>query len=291
MTFLPRTDLALEDFEVDRKDEIIEHDINGINVQKVILDSSTAKKYGKKEGVYYTLTTDIILDLNHDALTEVSKAIGIILEEIYDMFSLTQSSYVLIVGLGNDEITPDSLGPKVTKNIFVTKHLAEMNALEEGLGIVGAVSFGVMGQTGIESSDIIKAVVTKTKPDLVIVVDALASRSLHRVNRTIQISTAGINPGSGVGNKRKEISKKTLGVPVIAIGVPTVVDVASIFFDTARFLGRDEQFEEMDIKNALEQSELNFIVTSKEIDEYMVMFGEVLSKAINVSIHNLDIYE
>ena len=291
MAFLPRTDLALEDFEVDRKDEIIEYDIEGINVQKVILDSITAKRYKKKEGVYYTLTTDVILDLNHDALNIVSKAISIILEEIYDMFSLTQSAYVLVVGLGNDEITPDSLGPKVTKNIFVTKHLADMNSLEEGLGIVGAVSFGVMGQTGIESSDIIKAVVTKTKPDLVIVIDALASRSLHRVNRTIQISTAGINPGSGVGNKRKEISKKTLGVPVVAIGVPTVVDVVSIFIDTARFLGSDEHFSEMDIKDALDQSDLNYIVTSKEVDEYMVMFGEVLSKAINVSIHNLESYE
>ena len=291
MSFLPRTDLALEDYEVDRKNEIIEYDVLDTKIQKVILDSTNAKKYGKKEGVYYTITSDVIFDLDHDNLDKLSEVISSILEEIYDEYFLTQSSYVLVVGLGNTEITPDSLGPKVTKNIFVTKHLADMEKLEEGLGIVGAVSFGVMGQTGIESSDIIKAVTSKTKPDLVIVVDALASRSIHRINRTIQISTGGISPGSGVGNKRKEISKRTLGVPVIAIGVPTVVDVASIFYDTMKYIDESHEVDEAEIREVLNDSELNYIVTSKEVDEYMVMFGEVISKSINVSIHNLDIYE
>ena len=291
MQFLARTDLALEDYETDRNDNVIDYEIKGIKVQKIILDPTNSKKYRKKEGVYYTVTSDIVLNLEHDNTNKLSNVLSSILEEIYDSFGLTQSSYVLVVGLGNNEITPDSLGPKVTKNIFVTKHISDLGKLEEGLGILGAVSFGVMGQTGIESSDIIKAVVSKTKPDLVLVVDALASRSLHRVNRTIQISTAGINPGSGVGNKRKEISKKTLGVPVIAIGIPTVVDVASIFVDTMKFVDGDREIAEEDIREALDTEELNYIVTSKEVDEYMVIFGEVISKAINVSIHNLDVYD
>ena len=146
-----------------------------------------------------------------------------------------------------------------------------------------------MGQTGIETSDIIKALVKKTKPELVLVIDALASRSLHRVNRTIQISTAGINPGSGVGNKRKEISYKTLGVPVVAIGVPTVVDIASIFYDLKNFF--NEQENGYDIRSSLIESDLNYMVTSKDIDEMMNMMADIISKAINISIHNLEIYE
>ena len=289
MKILPRTDLAVEDYENDKKSEIEEYNLENINIKKITLDETNAKKYLKKEGVYYTLTTDSIIDLEHDDATKVSIALAQILEDIYEEYNLTQSSYILILGLGNDEITPDSLGPKVVKNLFVTKHLADLGQLEEGLGIIGAIAPGVMGQTGIETSDIISALVKKTKPELVLVVDALASRSLHRVNRTIQISTAGINPGSGVGNKRKEISYKTLGVPVVAIGVPTVVDIASIFYDIKDFF--NEENNEMDVRSTLNESDLNFMVTNKDIDEMMNMMADIISKAVNVSIHNLEVYE
>lgn len=289
MKFLPRTDLAAEDIENDEKKEIEKYDVNNINVEKIILDEENAKKYAKKEGVYYTITTDAILDLEHDEATNVSVALARILEDIYEEYGLTQDSYILILGLGNDEITPDSLGPKVVKNIFVTKHLADLGQLDEGLGIIGAIAPGVMGQTGIETSDIITALVKKTKPELVLVIDALASRSLHRVNRTVQISTAGINPGSGVGNKRKEISYKTLGVPVVAIGVPTVVDIASIFYDIKGFF--NETNDEIDIRSSLIESDLNFMVTNKDIDEMMNMMSDIISKAVNISIHNLEVYE
>ena len=287
MIFLPRTDLAVEEVENDKNDNFFKEDEDGITVEKVVLDDVLAKKLKKKKGVYYTVTTDVIMNLAHDESTDISLKIAYILEDIYDEYNLTQSSYVLILGLGNDEVTPDSLGPKVMKNLLVTKHLADLNQLEEGLGIVGAIAPGVMGQTGIESSDIIKALVKDTKPDLVIVVDALASRSLHRVNRTIQISTGGISPGSGVGNKRKEISMETLGVPVIAIGVPTVVDIASIFHDVNKLAGE----EDLDLSSLLIESDLNYMVTNKEIDEMMFMMSDIISKAINVSIHNLEIYE
>ena len=289
MNFLPRTDLAVEDSENDNKNYKEEFKVNNINVEKIILDTDSAKKYLKAEGVYYSLTTDAIVDLLHDEATDVSIALAKILEDIYEEYNLTQESYILILGLGNDEITPDSLGPKVVRNLFVTKHLSDLGQLDEGLGIIGAIAPGVMGQTGIETSDIIKALVKKTKPELVIVVDALASRSLHRVNRTIQLSNVGINPGSGVGNKRKEISFKTLGVPVVAIGVPTVVDIASIFYDLKTFF--NENGNNVDIRSSLIESDLNFMVTSKDIDKMMNMMSDIISKAINISIHNLDIYE
>lgn len=289
LNFLPRTDLAAEDLENEGKSEVENYNVGNLNVQKIALDEANAKKYGKKEGIYYTVTTDAIIDLEHDLATEVSITLAKILEDIYEEYNLTQESYILVLGLGNDEITPDSLGPKAVKNIFVTKHLADLGQLDEGLGIIGAIAPGVMGQTGIETSDIIRALVKKTKPELVLVIDALASRSLHRVNRTVQISTAGINPGSGVGNKRKEISYKTLGVPVVAIGVPTVVDIASIFYDIKDFF--NETDDEIDIRSSLIESDLNFMVTNKDIDEMMNMMADIISKAVNISIHNLEIYE
>ena len=289
MNFLPRTDLACEDSENEEKKKTEEYQVNNVLIEKIVLDSMDARKYKKTEGVYYSLTTDSIINLDHDEGSNVSLAIVKILEDIYEEYNLTQDSYILILGLGNDDITPDSLGPKVVKNIFVTKHLFDLGQLEAGLGIIGAIAPGVMGQTGIETSDIIKALVKKTKPELVFVIDALASRSLHRVNRTIQISTAGINPGSGVGNKRKEISYKTLGVPVVAIGVPTVVDIASIFYDLKSFFNEKENG--YDIRSSLIESDLNYMVTSKDIDEMMNMMSDIISKAINISIHNLEIYE
>ena len=289
LNFLPRTDLAAEDLENEGKSEVENYNVGNLNVQKIALDEANAKKYGKKEGIYYTITTDAIIDLEHDMATEVSITLAKILEDIYEEYNLKQESYILVLGLGNDEITPDSLGPKAVKNIFVTKHLADLGQLDEGLGIIGAIAPGVMGQTGIETSDIIRALVKKTKPELVLVIDALASRSLHRVNRTVQISTAGINPGSGVGNKRKEISYKTLGVPVVAIGVPTVVDIASIFYDIKDFF--NETDDEIDIRSSLIESDLNFMVTNKDIDEMMNMMADIISKAVNISIHNLEIYE
>ena len=289
LNFLPRTDLAAEDLENEGKSEVENYNVGNLNVQKIALDETNAKKYGKKEGIYYTITTDAIIDLEHDLATEVSITLAKILEDIYEEYNLTQESYILVLGLGNDEITPDSLGPKAVKNIFVTKHLADLGQLDEGLGIIGAIAPGVMGQTGIETSDIIRALVKKTKPELVLVIDALASRSLHRVNRTVQISTAGINPGSGVGNKRKEISYKTLGVPVVAIGVPTVVDIASIFYDIKDFFNEND--DEINIRSSLIESDLNFMVTNKDIDEMMNMMADIISKAVNISIHNLEIYE
>lgn len=292
-----RTDLAVEDYEKEYRDQIIEYKINDISVQKIVIDSIRSKKFHKKEGAYYTITTDALINIDHDASNSISKAISQILEELYEEFGLTLSSKILVVGLGNECVTPDSLGPKVIKNVFVTNHLYDLNQLSENLGIVSAIAPGVMGQTGLETSDIVKALVSKTKPALVIVVDALASRSLNRVNRTIQITTAGINPGSGVGNKRKEISEQTLHTKVIAIGVPTVVDVSSIFHDVLAYLEKSsdmkivKDYEYHLVKDVIDDSQRNYMVTPKEIDEMMNMLSDIVSKAINLSIHNVECYD
>lgn len=295
MKFLPRTDLASEDLESNKK-SIDEYEENGVKVQKIIIGPEESKQYKKKEGTYYSLYSDSIVLLDHDECSNISLCLKKILEDIYEELGLSLSSYILVVGLGNDEVTPDSLGPKVIKKLLVTKHYDDLGQLDDNLGVVGAIAPGVMGQTGIETSDIIKALVKKTKPELVVVIDSLASRSLHRVNRTIQISTAGINPGSGIGNKRKEISEKSIGVPVVAIGVPTVVDVISIFNDTLEYVSKiteEEKIEynEYDVKEALNESNLDYMVTPKEVDEVMNMLSDIISKGINTSIHNLSVYE
>src|SRR5699024_9289309 len=162
-----------------------------------------------------------------------NQAATILSEELIQLLKknhIKPNSTGLIVGLGNWNVTPDALGPMTTEKILVTSHLfmLEDENVADGYRSVSAISPGVMGVTGIETSDIIYGIVEKIKPDFIIAVDALASRSIERINETIQISDSGIHPGSGVGNKRKELSKETLGVPVIAIGVPTVVDAVTI---------------------------------------------------------------
>ena len=156
------------------------------------------------------------------------------LEEI----GINKEDRCLIVGLGNWNVTPDALGPIVVENVLVTNHLFQLapEEVEEGYREVSAVSPGVLGITGMETSDIVQGIVTRAKPDFVIAIDALAARSIERVNTTIQMSNTGINPGSGIGNKRKAISKEALGLPVIAIGVPTVVDAVSIVSDSIDFM-------------------------------------------------------
>ena len=147
---------------------------------------------------------------------------------------LEDSMTALVVGLGNWNVTPDALGPRVVSKLMVTRHLKELvpDSIDEGIRPVCAIAPGVLGITGIETYEIIKGIVEKIKPNLILCIDALASRKLERVNRTIQIGNTGISPGSGVGNKRMEISERTLGVPVIAVGVPTVVDAATMANDT-----------------------------------------------------------
>ncbi|UQD52812.1 GPR endopeptidase [Bacillus methanolicus] len=217
---------------------IKEKEEDGIKLSLVQITEDGEKTIGKKPGKY--LTIEVVGIRQKD--TELQKQVSDVFSREFAHFlketGIPEDASCLVVGLGNWNVTPDALGPLVCENLLVTRHLFELQPenVEDGYRSVSAVSPGVMGLTGIETSDIIFGVVEKSKPDFVIAIDALASRSIERVNSTIQISDTGIHPGSGVGNKRKEISKETLGVPVIAIGVPTVVDAVSITSDTIDFI-------------------------------------------------------
>ena len=243
-----RTDLAVEAHQMlqERQEEqqgiqgvvVKEREEEGVTVTKVTIDEVASESMGKKPGNYLTLEVQGIRQQDTELQQKVerifAKEFSYFLEEV----GVTKEASCLIVGLGNWNVTPDALGPIVVENVLVTRHLFQLQpeSVEEGFRPVSAIRPGVMGITGIETSDVIYGIIEKTKPDFVIAIDALAARSIERVNSTIQISDTGIHPGSGVGNKRKELSKETLGIPVIAIGVPTVVDAVSITSDTIDFI-------------------------------------------------------
>ena len=197
---------------------------------------------------------------------------------------------ILVIGLGNREVTPDALGPKVIDQLFITRHLLEefgkyMVELEECCSISGIVP-GVMAQTGMETVEILQGVVAQTKPDIVIAVDALAARSIKRLNRTIQITDTGIIPGSGVGNYRNAITKEHLGIPVIAVGIPTVVDAATIVADFCTGLMENKQeLEEMEetVRGMIPPKLNAMYVTSKDIDEAVNRLSYTISEGLNMT--------
>jgi spore protease len=248
-----RTDLAVEAREMVIADRSVhqqkdisqiegviikEKEEDGISVSLVEITPEGEKAIGKKPGRYLTLEVIGIRGQDTELQQKVQKVFSTEFARFIKEMGISEDASCLIVGLGNWNVTPDALGPLVCENVLVTRHLFQLQpeSVDEGYRPVSALSPGVMGITGIETSDIIFGVVEKTKPDFVIAIDALASRSIERVNSTIQVSDTGIHPGSGVGNKRKELSKETLGVPVIAIGVPTVVDAATITSDTIDYI-------------------------------------------------------
>ncbi|MQR95512.1 GPR endopeptidase [Fictibacillus phosphorivorans] len=245
-----RTDLAIEAHDMLLKeDEVVnkstlegviihEKDRDGIKIVRVEIDEKGAETTGKKAGVYVTFEVQGIREKDSKLQERVQEVFAHDFNRFLKEQGIKQDDTCLVVGLGNWNVTPDSLGPLVVENLTITKHLFELapENVEEGFRPVCAISPGVMGITGIETSDIIDGIVKKANPDFVIAIDALASRSIERVNATIQVSNTGIHPGSGVGNKRKELSKETLGIPVISIGIPTVVDAATITSDTIDFI-------------------------------------------------------
>lgn len=217
-----RTDLVIEQ---DTFTPTTKETINNVNIIKTI----------DKDNVYITLEFDDITDY------EERENVGSVLEnEIKKLLAhenIKDTDEVLIVGLGNRMSTPDALGPKTIDDIVITRHLYELNLdVKKGMRSVSALSFGVLGSTGIETTDIIKGVIEKIKPKLLITVDSLCARNVERLNKTIQLTNTGIHPGSGIGNYRKELTKKSLSIPVIAIGVPTVVTSSTIVSDTIDYL-------------------------------------------------------
>ncbi len=304
-----RTDLALEikediDQNVDgvlmRTEE--DRDNNIVVTTVEITNKNGEKEMGKPKGKYITIECPDMGGSNkiiHEQVIEYG------IDKIKELINKKERE-VLVVGLGNEYVTPDALGPKVISKLLVTRHIKD--SLDEGLSnkiiSLSGVAPGVMGQTGIETVEVVKGIVEKTKPSLVIVIDALASRSIDRINRTIQISNTGIAPGSGVGNKRRAIDKETLGVDVIAIGIPTVVDAPTlvndtlnliidemmeysgdneVFYNLLKNLSDEEKYEV--IKKSLTPSLGNMFVTPKEVDQVIERLSNIVANIVNLSTH------
>ncbi|MBQ4560343.1 MAG: GPR endopeptidase [Tyzzerella sp.] len=292
------TDLALEDKERFESDNV---EISGVSVEEFydeeheirvtevkILTENGAKSMRKPIGTYITMEmANLVLpdeEYHHVVAEELSKYVGNVLQ----MDKENEEYTVLVVGLGNRDVTPDALGPHTVECLNVTRHIVKEYGKyamgEEAVNMVSAIAPGVMAQTGMESYEIIKGIVETTKPDAVLVVDALAARNTKRLNRTIQIADTGIHPGSGVGNHRNEISKETLGIPVIAIGVPTVVDAATIVRDTMEnllsTLETDDKYEMM--QELIAPHLYGMFVTPKDIDESIDRIGATIAEGLNI---------
>ncbi len=232
-----RTDLIIDEINSQKEEKIISEIIiqeKNVTLEESKIDKNTASIWHKKEGVYETISFTDITDKNNFKQVEKVSIEG--LKRVLKELNIKEEDKVLVVGLGNAFSTPDALGPKTIDQVLVTRHLFLLGEVEDGYRNVASFKPSVTGSTGIETKDLIEGIVEKTKPDLLIVIDALASSSIERLNKTIQITTAGISPGSGIGNNRIEISKDTLKIPVIAIGIPTVVDATTIVQNTLQLL-------------------------------------------------------
>lgn len=307
-----RTDLAIENRELYRQSNKTES--KGVEVDKEenashiitrvkVLNKSASENMHKPIGTYITIDVPRLNKTDEDLKDEISQVLA---KEVKNLGKNKPNSKVLIVGLGNWNITPDALGPKVVERVLVTRQffINYNKESDDTMANVSAIAPGVMGITGIETFEIVKGVVEKVKPDLVIAVDALASRKMDRVSTTIQISDTGINPGSGVGNNRMELNEKSLGVPVIAIGVPTVVDAATIVNDTLDLIieslkteakiGTDFYSLLSDvssedkytlIQDVLQPFMQNVIVTPTEIDLLIDDLSIIIANGLNMAIH------
>lgn len=232
-----RTDLIIDEISRNQETKIATKKIiekENITSEEIKIDKELEKKLKKKPGIYRTVTFKDVTDKHN--FKEVEQAVITALKSTYEDINLTKDSKVLVIGLGNEESTADSLGPKSMNHVLVTRHLFLLGDVEEGYRNVASFKPSVTGVTGIETKDLIEGITEKIKPDLLIVIDALASNSIDRLNKTIQITTSGISPGSGIGNNRVEISKETMNIPVIALGVPTVVEATTIVQDTLQLL-------------------------------------------------------
>lgn len=249
-----RTDLVVDIINNSKKsfDGIEEYEENRIKVSSVILDEDNY--LDKEPGKYITIFFDDVTDMDNRC-----NLLKVFTDNLKKLLGDIKNKSFLIVGLGNSSSTPDSLGPKAINDILVTRYLFENDevTVEEGFSNVSAIVPGVSGTTGIESSDIIKGIVDKTKPDFVIALDALASSSIDRINKTIQMTDTGIAPGSGVGNKRRELSLKTIGIPVIAIGIPTVIDGVTIVSDTINYMMKKFSYNKETINKRSEKFVIN----------------------------------
>ncbi|EFM12723.1 spore protease [Paenibacillus curdlanolyticus YK9] len=311
------TDLALEAKELAETanggpipgvlSELLDED--GIKVSRVHVQTEQGSRaIGKMPGRYVTLEIPGLRNQDTGLQDKVATRFAQEFESFLERAGVGKSARILIAGLGNWNVTPDALGPLVVENVMVTRHFFELmpDQVAPGYRAVSAVAPGVLGITGIESSEIIQGIVEKTRPDAVIAIDALASKALERVNTTIQIADTGIHPGSGIGNKRKGLTKEILGVPVIAIGVPTVVFASNIVNDCMRLLedhlaahaansgtqimGLMHKMDENErlqlVREVLQPLGHDLIVTPKEIDQFIEDIANIIASGLNASLHD-----
>ena len=298
-----RTDLAVETREIYKKAEKLEDEIPGIetNIENVsegfvitevkILSEDGVNALRKPKGNYYTFEVENL----HLGIEEIDNNVSNkISDTLKNLMNLSTEDTVLVIGLGNEDVTPDSLGPKVISQIDITRHLIKYipQYIKEGTRQVSAIVPGVLGTTGIETSDIIKAIAEKVNPNKIIVIDALAARNIKRIKNTIQISDTGIAPGAGVGNNRNRIDKELLGVPVIAIGIPTVVDSKTIVGDVIESIIEKDNIDDKNkeqyynfIENMLPGIENNSMVTPNEIDEIITNISRIIADGINMALN------
>lgn len=314
-----RTDLALERRDLYRKANNLDKEIDGIKTEEEengprirtsrvkVLDENGAKAIGKPVGSYITIDIQKLKVATEEDIQEsaevLAKELRVLLGE-----HANPKDEILVVGLGNQYVTPDALGPKVINEIDVTRHILTYmpQVLSSETRPVSAISPGVLGTTGIETLEILKGIVDNIHPKMLIVIDALASRSIERISSTIQLADTGITPGAGVGNTRKELSQSTLGIPVIALGIPTVVELATlisdgidIFIDRLQEksesneylnkLQQEDKYEE--VKEALKVGEYNMIVTPKEIDDLIENMKDIVARGINMATQPENINE
>ena len=313
-SFSVRTDLAIEARELAQQNAQEADRLDGVDVSTKedpdyflthvrIHSEEGSRLMGKPKGDYITLESEKLKE--NDAECH-EKIIKILAENIRSLVKFGEDDCILVAGLGNWNITPDALGPKVVSKILVTRHLQGTlpEEIEETVRPVAAVSPGVMGITGIETGEILKGIVDKLHPSLLIAIDALAARRSNRINAAIQMSDTGVAPGAGVGNQRMMLDKESLGIPVIAIGVPTVVDAATLvndtmdrileemmqqtekgseFYKTLQSLEQEEKYQM--IADILDPYTGNMFVTPKEVDAVVDRLANIIANAVNIAIH------
>ncbi len=293
--FKVRTDLALEAREeikledsqlkgviVEEKEDVE----NNIKIIKLTITNEHGEKLiGKPIGTYITLEASQLGDYNEEYHREISCALAKCIKELIKPYWRNKEINILVVGLGNREVTPDALGPNVVSNIAIRNDKIS----------IGGIIPGVMAQTGMETASIIRGVVAEAKPDVVIAIDALAARNSKRLNSTIQVTDTGIHPGSGVGNHRKAVTKESIGTNVIAIGVPTVIDTPTIVYDTLenllQALSLSDSYKTFDdsekyqlIKELLTPELAEMFMTPKDVDETIKRISYTISEAINIAV-------
>lgn len=268
--------------------------LKGVQVYSVrVTDEQGAQAIGKPVGRYVSLDMENPFEQEAQFLEDVSKEFSVHIKELVKSFKI-EDEPILVIGLGNRDVTPDSLGPRVVERMLVTRHMKEAvpQELTSRLHSVCAIAPGVLGVTGMETAEIVRGLVDTTHPCVIVAIDALSARSLHRIASSMQVSDTGIRPGSGLGNRRKGIEKESVGVPVVAIGVPMVVYASTIAHDTVGQVitglnvGQEDAAGLLEYvhKKAVEEMG-DMVVTPKEVDELVDMCADLVADALNMALH------